>query len=133
MNVERWNPKKHLPQLGAWLRAHGTAPNAGDPHLYPPTGFMVDGCVVGFLFTTNAPYTAFIDHISTDPSASIRRIQAALSRLCEELISEAKSLGVRLVKASTAQPGMVRIAVRQGFKNTGANMTGLVRITEEQR
>ncbi len=127
MIVERWNPQKHLPRLGAWLRAHGTAPNAGDARFYPPTGFMVDGCVVGFLFTTNAPFTAFIDHISTDPSASKRRLLAALTRLCLELVEEARTLGVQIIKSATAQPGIIRIALRHGFKDTGGGMTGLVR------
>lgn len=131
MKVERWNPKKHLPQLGAWHRAHGTAPHAGDARLYPSTGFVVDSCVVGFLFTTNAPHTAFIDHFSTNPSASTRRIHAALTRLIAELVNEAKTLGIQWVKGATAQPGIVRIALRQGFRNTGADQTGLVQVMKE--
>lgn len=129
MKVERWNPPKHLPRLDAWLRAHGSAPHAGNAFIYPPTGFVVDDCVVGFIFTTNAPLIGYIDNVSTDPGASTKRLHAALSRLCVELVDEARRLGIAWLRGHTAQPGMVRIACRHGFKS-GGSMTEIMSVLE---
>lgn len=127
MREERWSPEAHLPMLANWLYRHGKPPHAGDARLYPPTGFVVDGCSVGFLFTTNAPLVGYVDGFVTDPAVPARRRLRATERVVELLAEEAKSLGIELLFASTNVRGLAAIGRRQGFATYGKGFDYLVR------
>ena len=83
--------------------------------MYPPTGYLVDGCAIGFLYATNAPLFGYLDGIVTDPAAPARRRYRALNYLCVLLKDEAQALGIRILIASTAIRGLLGICKRHGF------------------
>lgn len=120
MNVERWDPDIHLALLGNWLHERGQATGAGDARLYPSTGFVVDGCAIGFVYATNAPLVGYIDGIVTDPAAPARRRYFALECLCVVLRQEAKALGIEVLFANTNVRGLSAISKRLGFQTYGS-------------
>lgn len=125
--IERWNPEKHFDMLGSWLRAHGLAPDAIDPDLYPSTGFVIDDCVVGFVYATNAKRVGYLDGVVGDPTVSKERRKAAIELLCDVLIEECSQLGLTVVWAQTNFPGLVDICQARGFRKYGTGYTCLVR------
>lgn len=127
MNVEFWSPDRHLSLLGEWLSKRGQADNAGDARLYPSTGFVVDQCVIGFLYATDAPYLGFLDGFVTDPAASARRRLAALERLCAALTGAADARGIKVLVASTNVRGLQRLSRRHGFSKYGDGFEMVVR------
>lgn len=127
MIVARWDPEAHIPLLAEWFRRHGKTWTTGDANLYPSTGFVVDQCAVGFLYTTNAPLVGYLDGFVTDPSATVRRRHRATKRLCEALTDEARAHGISLLCAATNVPGLVGIGRRVGFESYGSGYEYLCR------
>jgi hypothetical protein len=125
--VEPWNPDIHLPLLEGWFFRHGKPPHAGDARLYPSTGFLVDQCAVGFLFTTNAPLVGYLDGFVTDPAVSGRRRLRAMERVVSCLEDEAKKHGIELLFAATNVRGLVALGHRAGFASYGTGFDYLVR------
>ena len=103
----------------AWLRAWGQADGAGDARLYPSTGFVVDQCAAGFVYTTNAPLVGYLDGIVTDPAAPARRRYFALECLCIALREEAHAAGLEVLFANTNVRGLAAISKRLGFHTYG--------------
>lgn len=128
MRVERWNPAIHLELLSEWLRGRDQAPGAGEPGLYPPTGFVVERCAVGFLYVTNAPLVAYMDGVVTDPSSSMRQRFHAIDRLCAELLKEADRCGIELVFVSTNVKGLIDICKRNGCVTYATGFECMVRV-----
>lgn len=126
MKIERWNPEKHYDLLGEWLRAHDLAPDAIDPELYPPTGYVIDDCVIGFVYLTNAKKVAYIDGVVGDPHADKGRRRAALETLCDCLLSDCSKAGIDVVWAQTDYTGLVGICESRGFRKYGGAYTCMV-------
>jgi hypothetical protein len=117
--IERWNPAEHMPLLGKWLVARGLTTGAGWEELYPATGFVVDGCAIGFLYRTDAPHVGWLDGIVSDPDVPKTVRGPALYVLCKELYAEAERQGLRLVWATTAAPTLVAIGGELGAQVFG--------------
>ncbi len=114
--IERWNPESHMPMLGRWLRSREMAESAGWSEMYPETGLVVNGIVVGFLYRTDAPHVAWIDGVVSDPASSRDERAEALSILIPALYAEAEKQGVRLVFATTAVPSLIQLGEACGAK-----------------
>ena len=115
MSVVAWDPSAHLPLIGQWLDGWGLE-YVSDASLYPPTGYVVDGCAAGFIYSTNAPGLAFIDNLVTDPKAAPRDRYVAICRLTTALLELADGMGVKLIMGTSNIRGVIRICESQGFK-----------------
>jgi hypothetical protein len=92
--IESYSNHKHYSMLVSWLKARGIAePNAS---LFSNYGLVVDGIALGFLFKTNSKQ-AYIDQIATDPNSDPKGRDFALKVLIEELCSEAKQKGFKVI------------------------------------
>lgn len=128
--IARWNPEEHMPLLGSWLRERGMADGAGWSEMYPPTGFVVDGIAVGFLYRTDAPHVAWLDGVVTDPKSNRADRASALSRLITELYAEADRTGIRLVFATTSAPSLVELGEACGARILQRNHVCIARTKE---
>ena len=128
--IERWNPERHMPLLGRWLRERGMAESAGWSEMYPPTGFVVDGIAIGFLYRTDAPHVAWLDGVVSDPGSGPLERAQALKSLISELYAEADRQGVRLVFATTSAPSLVELGQAHGAKILQRNHVCLARTKE---
>lgn len=117
-----------MPLLSEWLVGWNLAPSAGLSSLYPPSGFVVDRCAVGFVFACPGTTVGYIDGFVTDPKVSARRCHSAIKWLVEELLGEAKSLGITSLRACTNVRGLNAIARARGFVTTHRNSTYLVNV-----
>lgn len=104
MNVERFDAERHVPILLSWHVGTPRTSNAVDPRLYPSTGFVVDGCAVGFLYLGVGTSVGFVANVLTDPRATPAERRSALERLADVLIAEAEALGVSAVRLATNDP-----------------------------
>lgn len=125
--IERWNPEKHYELVCEWVRARNMGEHAGGKEFYPPTGFMVDKCAVGFLYLTNSAY-AYFDSFMTDPSAPKEQRRGALDRLAEALAEEADRHGVRIAQAYVLHEHIKEDFVNVGFVRYNPNYELLIRI-----
>lgn len=114
--IERWDPDKHMPTLGEWLRAREQAEGAGWAGLYPSTGFVADGIAIGFLYRTDAPDVAWIDGVVTDPATTSAARGEALGKLIPRLYEEAATLGIHVVWATTSAPRLVELGKACGAR-----------------
>lgn len=119
MEVERWDPDRHLPLLRSWLVARGQASDTGPSDLYPDTGLVVGGAAVAFLYCTNAPGVAYLDGLVTDPAAPPRRRREAVELLCRRLVEMADERGVRVTWCMTGVGGLEPILLGSGFELRG--------------
>ena len=115
MSVEKWDPDIHLPLVCKWLSGWGLE-HIVDPDMYPPTGFVVDDCAAGFIYSTNAPSVAYIDNLITDSSANPRIRYSAIGRLTQALLQMADDMGIRLIMGTSNIRGVIRICEARGFK-----------------
>lgn len=129
MKIQNWDPERHLPLLSTWLQGWGQADSAGDARMYPPTGYLIDDCALGFLYQTNAPLMGYLDGFVTDPAVSARRRHSALTVLCVALTHEARQRGIQYVVAATAVRGLQRIGRDLGFEVVGNGYQYLARST----
>lgn len=116
MKVERWETEKHMPLLGRWLRGHGMPDDGNGADLYPATGYVVDGCVVGFLYRTDAPGVGWLDSIVGDPDVPRERRRAALDMLLGLLFEAAEQASIRLVWGTTSVPSIAELSQARGAK-----------------
>lgn len=129
--IERFDYDKHAPLLAGWQRARGFGGDIGGRELYPRFGLIVDGCVVGFLYRTDAPRAGYLDGVIADPYADADRRAKAIDVLCEELVREADAAGIVLLWAQTAHPSLVGVCKRNGFLQFGTGYACLVRKRKE--
>lgn len=127
MKVERWDPAKHLDLLGSWLRARKQADDAGDARMYPPTGFVIDECVIGFLYATNAPLIGYLDGVVSDPAVPAQRRFHAIEALCATLLGEARLRGIEILCAATPVMSLAGVCQDFGFKVVGTGYQYLAR------
>lgn len=114
MVVERWDPERHRTVVLGWLRAHGIDLSKFDDRMLPQTGFVVDGCAVGFMYHTDSQL-AFFDAIATDPTAPSSRRHAALDRLITALRDEARRSGYTAIAGTPSRPSLIARFARHGF------------------
>ncbi len=112
--IERFDPAKHLPLISSWHRALGFG-DGPDLRVLPATGFVADGCVVGFLYATDSAL-AWIEGLLSDPAAPLTRRRAAGDVLLEALCAEAKHLGYLRVVGAPSRRSLANSMRRHGFK-----------------
>lgn len=116
MGLERWDPEKHLPIVGKWLRDRKMATDAGPADIYPPTGFIADGICVGFLYKTDAKGVAWLDNVWSNPESSRGERHVALEKLFGALYEEAKLSGFRIIMSVTPVSSIIPIFRALGAK-----------------
>lgn len=114
MSLERWNATKHLPLVHEWTRLRKLGDDAGDVLLMPPTGFVADGIVAGFLFLTNSKL-GFMDSFISDPRATKEARGAAIEQIMEAIIRDARELGLHALAGSICVPSLAAHVTRCGF------------------
>lgn len=122
--IEPWDPERHRPLLAEWAALRGQ----GEPvwAAYPPTGAVVDGIVVGFLYRTDST-TAYLDSLTSDPRASAIRRGRAIHTLLRYLVGEAERHGSTVQVFSTGLAGVQGLASRSGFRCIGAGQLAFIR------
>lgn len=116
MIIESYSQKEHLPLLTRWLKAHGLKPR---PELLPAdSGFVADGCAIGFLVRTNSR-RAEIDNVAADPGVTPARRDAALKALFLHLEAMARSEGYLVITALATLPAMRRRFEGRGYARHG--------------
>jgi hypothetical protein len=115
MTLERWKPEKHLPLVHEWARLRGLGPNAGDVSLLPPTGFVADGIVAGFLYVVTGCKQAFMDGFVSDPRATREQRGQAIHEIMDAIVVEARELGIRALCGAISVPSLALHVEACGF------------------
>jgi hypothetical protein len=123
--IEPWDPEIHMPMLTKWCAQSGFTP--GHLGFYPPNGYVVDKCAVGFLFRTDAPKLGYIDNVYTDQTVPALKRVKAIQLLCRKLCERADQLEVELVYAFTDMIALDRICQKNGFIRFGKEFSCLIR------
>lgn len=95
--IEAYDASKHYAMLSEWWLAHGVTPPP--PSRLPRHGFIVDGCVAGFMYLTETD-AAIAEHMVGKPNAG-RALVPAFKKLSEAIIELAQSLGFSAVITNT--------------------------------
>lgn len=128
--IERFDYDKHALLLSAWQRARNIPEDIGPRELYPRFGIVVDDCVVGFLYRTDAPGVGHLDGVIADPYASTELRTKAIDVLCTELVKEADKSGLVMLWAHTSAPSLIEVCERNGFRRWAS---GLLRVRKSCR
>ncbi len=112
--LERWHPERHLALVHEWTRLRGLGPDAGDVSLLPPTGFLADGIVAGFIFLTNSR-VGFIDSFVSDPRATKEARGAAIEEIMGAIVKDAREMGLHALAGSICIPSLAAHVERCGF------------------
>lgn len=111
---ERWDPERHAELIGSWWTSRGFGVGPGQMDCYPPTGFLVDNIVCGFVHITNSA-VAIIDQWVSDPLATKEARRAAIDELFVLLCDCAKEHGSRAIWLTTSIQNVIRQSKRHGF------------------
>lgn len=109
MEIEVWDPQKHLEMVQRW---------AGEPvdeTVFPPDTWIVGGMVAGSLFLTFST-TAFVDNVITDPTANVVARGRAAHRLLEHIYLFAKDVGVKQLVSHSAYAGLAKVGRHYGLQ-----------------
>lgn len=105
------------PEYARWNEARGVTPGPLD---ILPLGFIEPGLAAGFLFVEDRKNVGFLEGFATDPSAPPLRRMRAMLRIGERLEDEARSMGLKVLFATSGVPATVKAAVHLGWSDTGA-------------
>lgn len=103
---------KEWAQVEAWMRARGE--ELAPRRFFPPVGYVVGGCVAGFLFQTDCA-TAYVGSIVADPASSKVRRKRALAGLLEALKGAAKRAGYEALASSPSVDSLRDRFLEAGF------------------
>lgn len=112
---QRWDPELHAEMIGSWWTSRGMNVGAGHLSCYPPTGFVVDNIVCGFVHITNSS-VAIIDQWVSDPLATKEARRAAIDELFVLLCECAKEHGATIIWLTTSIQNVIRQSQRHGFQ-----------------
>ncbi len=115
MTIERWNPEKHLPLVHEWSRLRKLGPDAGDVSLLPPTGFVADGIVAGFLYVVAGCKQAFMDGFVSDPRATKEERGTAIREIMIAIMVDAREMGIRALCGAISVPSLALHVEACGF------------------
>jgi len=101
MDIHAWDPSRHLPVVDSWIEDRGLRAAKGRADLLPPTGFVVDDTVAGFLYRTDAPSVAYFDSFVGNPQKSRGDVALAMTALVGRLMDAAREQGVKVLCAHT--------------------------------
>lgn len=111
MEIEDWDPEKHLELVRRWSGQPCEASN------FPPDGWLVDGIAAGFLYLTKCD-VAFLDSVVTDPSAPFLARGKAVLALLERIRHRCVEAGVRHLVSHTDYSGLAEVGRVYGFQVT---------------
>ena len=120
MNHEKWNRSAHWDLVEGWARARGLA-GLGAADQYPQHGWVVDDCVAGFLFRTDARALAWFGSVIADPGVEKSRRHAAIRELVRLAKETAEKQGIRsLVSFPRSTLSLVSLFGEEGFSAASA-------------
>lgn len=110
--------------LSGWWESRGW----GIPALrtLPQTGFIVNDCVAGFLYTTDSTI-GWVEWIISDPKAEGSNRDRSLDVLMGLLIEAGEMLGCDLLFTSLEHASLIERYKRHGFQVTDKGVTNLMR------
>lgn len=112
--VEKWRPDDHWELVSSWIRARNLGPDLGDPKCYPPTGLVVGGCVVGFLYLTNSAL-AWTGGFVSDPAVPAEHRREAIKVLIRSLVLWARQCHAHVVVAFPGPPALAEAFQSEGY------------------
>lgn len=112
--IERWNTTKHLPLIHEWSRIRRLGPNAGDVSLIPPTGFVADDIVAGFLYVTNSKL-GFIDSFVSDPTSAKEARRVAIIEIMGAIVADAREMGLHALTGAISVASLAATVKSCGF------------------
>lgn len=96
------------------------------PLMLPPTGFIVPGMCVGYLYETNSG-VALLEWIVGTKNADKAQRSLAIDILIKTMIVSAKERGFKALFTSTKNKSLINRYEKQGFLKTDTESTNLVR------
>lgn len=113
MNVEPWDPERHMPLVHAWEAARGI-PLSIDRSVFPSTGLVVNRTHLGFVYLTNSSVCIF-DQFLSDPACEPEKKAPAMRELVRGLTALARSNGATIVWMATAAQRILEAGDDEGF------------------
>lgn len=112
MKVERYLPERHYETLCKWLHFYDAEPI--EPDFLPPTGFVVEGLAMGFLYRSDTKM-AQIETLVANVYAPVEERDMATDLVVTALIEEARAAGFRTLVGTTKLDAVVKRALKHGF------------------
>jgi hypothetical protein len=112
MTVEHYTPERHHATLCKWLSFYDMEPIEA-AHL-PPTGFVVEGLAMGFLYKSDSK-AAQIETLISNGYAPREARDAATDLVVEAIIAEARASGFLVLLGITSLDAVVQRALKHGF------------------
>ncbi len=112
MQVQRFDPTLHYDAFCAWTRWYQMTPLAL-PFL-PPTGFVVDGVAMGFLYKTDSKM-AWIENLSANPVLPREQRTCGLDLVVAAIIEESRAQGFEVLIGYTNVQAVIDRALNHGF------------------
>ncbi len=118
MDIHPWDASVHLPVVESWLAQRGIEHEPAATDLFPPTGFVVDDTLVGFMYRTDAPGVGYLDSFAANPTKRRDEVRRAMIVLVARLQEAARAKGVRLLCGSTAVPSILEACEALGWSSS---------------
>ena len=122
--VVPYEPTRHEASLREWAAHRSNLHVQFD--LLPPTGFVVEGLAMMFMYRTDGP-VVLIEGLVTNPESDPVRRGAAIERAAGALFDCARREGFRVVLAMTPRGAIVDRAKKLGFAAGDGNQTFISR------
>lgn len=114
MKVRRWVPHQDYKYVQEWAAARGLpCPTFKELSI---KGSIVDGVAIGFLYTDTSSSTAFMENFISNKFAKVTDVHRAISLIIKDLSYEAQVLDITMIRAVTCKRGILKVAIRNGFK-----------------
>lgn len=110
--VERYQPERDYPTLCAWMRFYDLEPIV--PEFLPPTGFVVQGLAMGFLYKTDTRI-ALLETLVSNGYAPRAQRDAATDAVVAAILEAARAGGFHIIQGYTTVGAVVDRALRHGF------------------
>jgi len=112
MTIEKYDPARHYEMLCKWLRFYDM--ELIEAAILPPTGFVVEGLAMGFLYKSDGKL-AQIETLVSNGYAPREARDAATDLVVEAIIVEARASGFAVLQGITHLDAVVQRALKHGF------------------
>jgi hypothetical protein len=123
MKIELVNEQNYS-MLVEWWKEHnwGIVPFS----MLPKIGFIVDGTVAGFIYSTDSQ-VCLIEWIISDPKSEKLKRKKCLDYLLSVLCETAKDMGFKMGYTYTKNKGLIENLEKNGFQQTDTDVVHFIR------
>lgn len=118
MQVQIYDKSRHIEQVCSWLDGRGLKLPL---HWLPPTGLIIEGVCVSFLYLTNSPI-AYSEQTLCNILIPKETRNQALDLLGTAMWDYARSLGVQQLQATTTLDAIASRAAAHGWKTSSVTL-----------